>query len=81
VITVSYILAAVVAGLVGVALAIINIGELPFIMLAVLFAVLKLAGIIAWSWWWTMLPLWGPVCGTIAKMVVITRDPFWGHRR
>ena len=80
-ITVSYILTAVAVGSVGVALTIMTIGELPFIMLAVLFAVLKLAGIIAWSWWWAMLPLWGPVCGTFAKMVIITRDPCWRHRR
>lgn len=79
-VTVSYILAAVAVGSAGGALTIMTIGELPFIMLAVLFAVLKLAGVIAWSWWWTMLPLWGPVGGTIAKMVTITRDPFWRHR-
>ena len=25
-----------------------------------IFLVLKLMGIIAWSWWWVTLPLWGP---------------------
>lgn len=25
------------------------------------FLVLKLAGVIAWSWWWVTAPLWVPV--------------------
>lgn len=27
--------------------------------LALLFIGLKLGGIIAWSWWWVLAPLWG----------------------
>ena len=27
-------------------------------MLLVAFIVLKLVGVIAWSWWWVMSPLW-----------------------
>lgn len=27
----------------------------------VVFLVLKLIGIITWSWWWITAPLWGPV--------------------
>lgn len=26
-----------------------------------LFLGLKLSGIIAWSWWWITIPLWGPL--------------------
>ena len=35
--------------------------------LSVVFVILKLAGLIAWSWWWTISPLWIPmaaICST-----------------
>jgi hypothetical protein len=35
--------------------------------LALLFIGLKLAGAIAWSWWWVTLPLWGGLA-----LVVVT---------
>ncbi len=28
-------------------------------LLGVAFVVLKLCGVIAWSWWWVTLPFWG----------------------
>jgi len=28
--------------------------------LFLVFLVLKLTGVIAWSWWWVTAPLWGP---------------------
>jgi hypothetical protein len=30
-------------------------------LLTVLFIGLKLTGLIAWSWWWVLAPLWLPV--------------------
>jgi len=30
-------------------------------VLVVIFAVLKLTGYIAWSWWWVFAPLWLPL--------------------
>ena len=34
-------------------------GELTFLnMLLILFIAFKLAGVIAWSWWWVLSPLW-----------------------
>lgn len=30
-------------------------------MLTVAFIVLKLCGVINWSWWWVLCPLWGPL--------------------
>lgn len=30
-------------------------------MLAILFIGLKIAGIIHWSWWWVLSPIWIPV--------------------
>ena len=36
-------------------------------LLTLLFVGLKLAGVIGWSWWWVLAPLWGPV-GTPAGL-------------
>lgn len=30
-------------------------------LLAIVFTVLKLCGVINWSWWWVLLPVWGPL--------------------
>ncbi len=32
-----------------------------FSLLAILFIGLKLGGIIAWSWWWVLTPIWLPL--------------------
>lgn len=29
-------------------------------LLTIVFIVLKLTNIISWSWWWILLPIWGP---------------------
>lgn len=34
-------------------------------LLGVAFVVLKLMGIIDWSWWWVTLPFWGRSCADI----------------
>lgn len=31
-----------------------------FSLLALAFIVLKLAGVISWSWWWVLSPIWIP---------------------
>ena len=38
-------------------------------LLALLFITLKLTGVIAWSWWWVLAPLWIP--GGIALAILI----------
>jgi hypothetical protein len=43
-------------------------------MLTVLFIGLKLGGVIDWSWWWVLCPLWGPwvaVGGTLAVLFLL----------
>lgn len=35
-------------------------------LLAIVFIVLKLCNVIAWSWWWVTAPLWGPVALVLA---------------
>ena len=36
-------------------------------VLVIVFIVLKLVGVIAWSWWWVLAPLWA----TIPVIIVI----------
>ncbi len=44
----------------------ISLSGLTFIV----FLVLKLCGVIDWSWWWVTAPLWGPFALLIAVLVV-----------
>jgi len=40
--------------------------------LLIIFIVLKLTGLIAWSWWWVLSPLWiGLVVGIIILIVIL----------
>ena len=59
-----------------------GIGFLP--LLAILFIGLKLGGIIAWSWWWVLSPLWIPFAvafGFVAVMaVIVVGADFLGRR-
>lgn len=38
-------------------------------LLGILFIGLKLGGIINWSWWWVLAPIWGPFA--LALLVII----------
>lgn len=44
----------------------ISLSGLTFIV----FLVLKLCGVIDWSWWWVTAPLWGPFALLIAGLFV-----------
>ena len=33
----------------------------PLLPVFLVFAGMKLCGVIFWSWWWITLPLWGPI--------------------
>ena len=44
----------------------ISLSGLTFIA----FLVLKLCGIIDWSWWWVTAPLWGPLALFLAGLIV-----------
>lgn len=40
----------------------VNTGGISFLgLLTIVFITLKLTSVITWSWWWVLLPLWGPV--------------------
>ena len=38
-------------------------------LLAIVFIVLKLCGVISWSWWWVLSPIWIPIA--IAVLIII----------
>jgi hypothetical protein len=40
-------------------------------MLALLFIGLKLGGVINWSWWWILCPLWIPIALVVAILGAI----------
>lgn len=52
-----------------------------YILLTIIFAVLKLTNIINWSWWWIVSPLWLPpaiiiaIC-TLGALAVIVKILF-----
>lgn len=39
-------------------------------LLTIIFAALKLTGVIGWSWWLVLLPLWSPVAFVIAALFI-----------
>ena len=39
-------------------------------LLTVAFIVLKLVGVISWSWWWVLAPLWIPVAIMLLCFIV-----------
>lgn len=50
-------------------------GCLFLLLLAGVFAALKLAGVISWSWWWVAAPLWVPVAmvgGIVMAVLMFT---------
>lgn len=40
-------------------------------LLGVVFVVLKLVGIINWSWWWVTLPFWGPLAIVLILLNIV----------
>lgn len=42
-------------------------------LLTIVFIVLKLTGVVAWSWWWVLAPLWIPLAlvGVILLIVAL----------
>ena len=40
-------------------------------LLTIVFITLRLCGVIDWSWWWVLAPLWIPVAGCIAVALLL----------
>ena len=49
----------------------INIGSSVSGMLGVAFVVLKLVGVINWSWWWVTLPFWGGLAFAVGLLALL----------
>ena len=54
-------------------------------MLGVAFVVLKLVGVIDWSWWWVTLPFWGGIAlvlgaGVLVFCFIFLRETFKAWR-
>ena len=47
----------------------INLTGLEALLVA--FIILKLTGVIGWSWWWVMAPLWAPVVAVAIFLLVL----------
>jgi len=55
-----------------------------FGVLFLIFLVLKLVGIIAWSWWWVTAPLWlgwGTILLVWGVIVLVWRVQEWEEKR
>lgn len=46
-----------------------------FELLFILFLILKLTGVIDWSWWWVTAPLWIPLGLAVLILIVLV---LWG---
>jgi len=56
-------------------------GQLSFLsstLVLLTFLVLKLTGVISWSWWWVLSPLWVPVAVFILVLLVTAAVKAWG---
>ena len=42
-----------------------------FGLLAIVFITLKLTGVIAWSWWWVLSPLWIPLALVLSVVLLM----------
>lgn len=40
-------------------------------LLGVVFVVLKLVGVIDWSWWWVTVPFWGALAAGLAILILV----------
>ena len=40
-------------------------------LLLVAFIILKLCGVISWSWWWVLSPLWGSIALAVLILLIV----------
>jgi hypothetical protein len=40
-------------------------------LLFLVFLVLKLTGVVGWSWWWVTAPLWAPAVAALAIVTLV----------
>lgn len=53
-------------------------------VLTLIFVTLKLVGVITWSWWWVLSPIWLPVVSVVALFclfgVIVLLLDWWEYR-
>lgn len=49
-------------------------------LLTILFVALKLTGVISWSWWWVLSPLWIPLAVILLLLVIAVIITAWAAR-
>ena len=49
-------------------------------LLGVAFVILKLCGVITWSWWWVTIPFWGGIVLVIGVVAIIMIVCWWCER-
>lgn len=52
-----------------------------FGLLTIVFIVLKLIGVIDWSWWWVTAPAWGSAALVLVVVVVVGTIQFLGYKK
>jgi hypothetical protein len=48
-------------------------------LLTIVFITLKLTGVIAWSWWWVLSPLWIGFAIVLALLILVALIAWWAH--
>lgn len=48
-------------------------------LLTIVFITLKLTGVIAWSWWWVLSPLWIGFAIFLALLILLALVAWWAH--
>ena len=46
-------------------------------LLLAAFIVLKLTGVIDWSWWWVLSPLWIPIVFMLVVVLIVVCWNYW----
>ena len=60
----------------------IQTGGVGFLgLLTIAFIVLKLCGVVDWSWWWVLAPTWGPFALVLAVLAVLVPIVAWKRSR
>jgi predicted PurR-regulated permease PerM len=52
-----------------------------FAVLGIVFIVLKLTGVIAWSWLWVLAPFWGPLALALALALIAAPFVYYAKRK
>lgn len=50
-------------------------------LLTITFLVLKLLHVIDWSWWFVLMPLWGPAAVSLVMFLLIFVTLLWATRK